>query len=431
MKRVSGIAKLIELDNTVFHLDGDQALRVDDPVSIAGEKWLVTDFQEGMTRLMTVEGPVKYAELLARRKLQESGEFEEPVQIITHWKKKRGKNATDIFFTAVPVRLADFYFQVLRRQENVTLVVPQYALLWETLKRLRSKAPAAVVLRHGRFAEILIGDKGRIFFANRCVAFDTEPEQIQALWQTVLSDFANVENEHRIRISRIICLNWLQAEDQPSWPEDWLERVVCLPSVSIVADRATCRNSWPVTFKWLSLRLSASSLIDKLCYAARRLAPALNLVLAAAVMAVIGAFTLLGQQTQHLEYELAGVQQKIRTFRLTQPINVGTTDFTALIKFVQKINQQHRLPEYRKILADLDQGRFEGLTLETLKIEFAGDQVRLELFGDIRAPFDRAHSGYQILTHQLKKRGYKIVEKKFETQINSSKILLKLIGPAV
>ena len=65
MKRVSGIAKLIELDNAVFHLDGDQASRVDDPVSIAGEKWLVTDFQEGMTRLMTVEGPVKYAELLA------------------------------------------------------------------------------------------------------------------------------------------------------------------------------------------------------------------------------------------------------------------------------------------------------------------------------------------------------------------------------
>ncbi|MEJ2038643.1 MAG: hypothetical protein P8X55_06870 [Desulfosarcinaceae bacterium] len=372
-----------------------------DLTEVCGEKWLVTDFQEALSRLMTVEGPVKYAELLVRRKLQESGEFEEPVQIIPHWKKKRGRNATDIFFTAVPARLADFYFQVLRRQADVTMVVPMYALMWGTLKQLRSGNPAAVVLRHGRFADVLIGDQGRIYFANRCVAFDTEPEQLQALWQTVLADITDAETEHRIKVGKVVCLNWLEAEARPLWPDDMLARVVTPVGGVLAFEGTTFQNAWPATLDLLSLQMSASPLADKCCYAANRLS------------------------------ERAALEQEIRAFRLEQPKPANEADFKTLLGFIHNIDERRRLPEYRKIIADLTEGDFPELTLERLKIDYGGDKVNVELFGDIQAPFDTAHGGYQELTRRLRQRGYKIVENKFETQISSSKIVLKFTGSGV
>jgi hypothetical protein len=286
-----------------------------------------------------------------------------------------------------------------------------------------------VVLRHNRFAEVLIGDQRRIFFANRCVAFDTEPEQIQALWRTVLTDITTTENENRIKVEQVLCLNWLEAEPGPAWPDPWPDRLVEPRSISLTVGDTTYANSWPAALDWLSLRLSVSPLAEKVCYAAGKLVPAFNLALAVFAAAMIGAMLFFHVNNRRLAVELAAVEQQVHALNLEQPQPVKNTDFASLINFVGKIDQRRRLPEYRKIMADLGQEGIQGLTLEWLKIDFNGDQVGVALFGDIQAPFARAHDGYQQLIHRLKQRGYTIVENKFETQISRSKIMLKLTGP--
>ena len=45
-------------------------------------------------------------------------------------------------------------------------------------KRMRSAEPVAVVFQHNRFADLVIGTSKKVYYANRCVAFDTSDEQI-------------------------------------------------------------------------------------------------------------------------------------------------------------------------------------------------------------------------------------------------------------
>lgn len=83
MKVKTSIKRLIELDDRIYHLKGSGLVTEADLSEIKGDKRLVTDFREGMSHMMTVEGPSKYADMPVQRKLQASGEIGEPVVILS------------------------------------------------------------------------------------------------------------------------------------------------------------------------------------------------------------------------------------------------------------------------------------------------------------------------------------------------------------
>jgi len=429
MKGNRSSTHVIELDGELYRMDGGTVSAIEDLREISGDKWLATDFQEGLSRVMTVEGPVKYAELLVRRKLQESGEFEEPVSIFTHWKKKRGKNTTDIFFTAVPSRLAQYYQDELGRQEDIILVFGVYGVLWNMVTRAGGKEPLAVVFRHHRFAEVLVASRDQVYFANRCVAFDTEKEQIDALWSTVQSDIETVEQERRIGVNRIICLNWLHAEEIPPWPNEWQHRLVVAEQTDCVVDDRLHVVSWPFAVQRQSTGRSVSLLSEKLFYFAKSWAPALNMLLVLLTTAlVIGAVGYRGRAYQ-LQRRINDTQQQIGEIKMDLPKETLDQDFDSLLKFLGELDRNRQAPSYQQIVDDLTLMPFDALALHRLKVEFGSNQVRLELAGRIGASFDRAHGGYQAFLNKLTSLGYRIEESRFETRISESQVMLKLSRP--
>ncbi|MGD9210418.1 MAG: hypothetical protein PVI90_06555, partial [Desulfobacteraceae bacterium] len=138
---VSKIKCAVELDGQLFAYGNGRLSPLQEINDLSGNHYLITDLKQGISKAMTIEAPVRYVELMARRKLQESGEFEEPVTILTHWKKARGKNTTDIFFTAIPTRLSLYYTEHLSERDDAVMVFPIYTLLFNSIKRLKTKKP--------------------------------------------------------------------------------------------------------------------------------------------------------------------------------------------------------------------------------------------------------------------------------------------------
>lgn len=431
MKIQPTIANLIELDGQLYHWQGDDLTPIADLRSLAGDKRLVTDFQESLSRVMTVEGPLKYSELLVRRKLQESGEFEEPVRIITHWKKKRGKNTTDIFFTAVPTRLASFYFDELRTQAHITLVFAVGGILWEVIKRSRSKAPVAVVLRHDRFAELLIGSSARVYFSGRCVAFDSAEEQIQALWETVRSDIEAVANEHRIEVARIVHLNWLAADESPAWPEQWRKRLVTFGQQPVRLEEKIQSLGWLGAVNLPSAWGSVSAGTERALYYTRRWAPWFNLGMLLALLVLLAGMVRCQHQARSLEARQTTLQRQFRQVPIDRSMPVVSADFTPALDFVQELSRRRHTPSYQQVINDLTQASFAALQLQRLKVEYAPARIGVELYGVIKAPFGQAHAGYQVFLQKLERLGYLVEENRFETQISQSKVVLKLSRPVI
>ena len=426
MKLLNRIVHMIELDAELFRLEGNRLISAEDLRQVPGDKWLVTDFQEGMSRVMTVEGPAKYAELLVRRKLQESGEFEEPVTLFTHWKKGRGKNTTDIFFTAVPSRVTRYYLEELKQHDDGVLVFAMYGVLWNLLRRSGLKEPSAVVFRHHRFAEVLVGSEDQVYFANRCVAFDTEKDQINALWATVQSDIETVERDQRIQVSRIVHVNWFDAGETPSWPQEWQRRLAAAPQTALHVGDARHAVSWPHALQQQSARHSVSGLKEKLFYYAKCWAPAMNATLAVLTAALVVGTMGLRSSVNHLRQRTARAEEQIDSFQTNVPRQVLDNDFDDLLKFVAEMDRNRNLPSYQQVVDDMTHPSFAILSLHRLKVEYASDQVRMELAGKIDAPFDKAHEGYGKFLKRLRALGYRIEESRFETQISTSQIVLKL-----
>jgi hypothetical protein len=142
---------VVELDGLFYRRQGQDITQVPDLREVEGAYLLVSDLQGSMARSMMVEAEPRYVELLAARRLQEAGEFDEPVTVISHWKKKLGRNTTSVLYTAIPTRTYLQYHEQLRENDHSVVLYPLTAVLFQALKNLAGKQPVALLFQHGRF----------------------------------------------------------------------------------------------------------------------------------------------------------------------------------------------------------------------------------------------------------------------------------------
>ena len=280
----------IELDGLIYIFSGNQLKQIADLKDIKKDTWLITDMQEAISRTMTVDAAKRYVDVIVRKKLQDLGEFDDSVSVIAHWKKKKGANTTEIFFSALPSRLFSRYLELSREYEDNIIIFPLYSVLFDVLKRIKSPEPVAVVFQHNRFADLIIGTDEKVYYANRCVAFDTTEEQISNLWETVKTDIDSVERDHRIKVKKVFLLTWIDSGPLPEWSLDTQREIYSFENEKITFNSKVNNISFLTALKTLSARESISSPVEKVLYYTRRFAGYFNLVFFIAVLVLAGGY---------------------------------------------------------------------------------------------------------------------------------------------
>jgi hypothetical protein len=415
----------IELDGIVYSFSGDRLDEITDLKDIEGDKWFISDMQEAITRTMTIEAPIRYAEVMVRRKLQEGGEFEEPVSIITHWKKKKGKNTTDIFFTALPTRLYYQYFDRIKDHEDSILLFSLYSVLYQVLEHMRSRNPVAIVFQHSRFADLIIGTKRRVYYANRCVAFDTSEEQISTLWDMVKTDIKTIESENRIKIERVLFLNWIDSGVEPEWDEDMENKFYSFEEEAISFNEKEYHLSFLRALRMLSGVKGISSRTEKTLYYTRTWAPYLNALFFLAALLLLGGYFWYNQRVDLLQKELIALEGKKTAIQMRAEQEIPQIEYKETFSFVKDLAFYQRAPSYKQVINDISGALSSDMRVDVLKLDYSKDEMIVEIFGRVMAPFGMAYKGYQIFVKILTQKGYIVKESRFNTEISSSEFLLK------
>ena len=415
----------IELDGVTYRFAGNRLEEIGDLKELAGVKRLVTDMQDAISRTMTIDVAHKYVDVMVRKKLQESGEFDDAISLIPHLKKKKGKNSAEIFFTALPSRLFSYYTELIRERQDIVLLFPLFSVLFSVLKRMRSAEPVAVVFQHNRFADLVIGTSKKVYYANRCVAFDTSDEQISKLWETVKADIKNVENEHRIAVGRAFLLTWIDSGDLPDWSQDGEMEVVSLENASVSYQGNTHQSSFLGALKTLSGKDSASVPADKACYYAQKWVPYINAIMILAVLFFGGAYYYFQNKSDTLGNKITRLEGKAARISKQTPVNINREKFDEILVFVKNLASARSLPSFKEIIDDLSAAASKTMQFQILKVDYTTQDLKLELFGRIEAPFTLAHQSYQDLIHYFKQKGYLLQESRFNTDIQNSQFLLK------
>ena len=424
--RSGSLNYIIELDGSLYRLYRDQLEPIEDHKDVDGEKWLITDMQDAISRTMTVNASVRYVDVMVRKRIQESGEFEENVAVISHWKQKKDVNTTDICFTALPARMYGHYRELGKDSDESMLVFSLYSVLLNTLRQLRSQRPVAVVFQHDRFADLVVGTKNRVLYANRCVAFDTTPEQISALWNTIKSDIQTVEQENRIRVEKQYVLTWIDSGELPDNDTSFDYEICRFEEDTLHMEHQIKRLSFTRAIKQMSGAKSISQPVDKICYYARQAIPYLNMAFLALAILLAGVYFYYQQQSSKAEQLAAKLTTAVEQFNFQIPEDIDQQQLDSTLGFLQEISAYSRTPSYKRLINDVSQSITGEITVDVFKVNYASDKVEAELFGRVNSPFKNAHKKYQELLNGLKLRGYSVVHSRFDTEINTSQFLLKI-----
>ena len=417
---------VLELDGILYHLNGNRLRQIADIKEVKGEFCFVTDMRETISRTMTVEAPAKYAEFVVRKKLQESGDFDEPVSVITHWKKKRGKDTTDIFYTALPTRQYQAYLEKIRTSEDGVLLIPLYMLLYNVLKQLQDGDPIAVIFQHDRFADLIVGNKNHIYYSNRCVAFDISKEQIAVLWDTVRNDLQAAQAENGMKLKTVIHLSWIDSGETPDWADkeefEWCQ----LEEESISFDDDTYSISFSNAMKHRSGNGGISPALEKLYYHTQKWTAPLNIFLIILLMAMTSGYFLCKNKTKLIEKELKQMNRQIAGLHAKSTLNeIPTEIYQDTIGFIKDLSYCKNSPSYLDVMSDVANGLSSDMETEILKIDYSTNALILEIFGRVQTAFDSAHKGYQQFISYMKSKGYTVMENRFDTNIRDSKFLVK------
>jgi hypothetical protein len=418
--------QVAELDGLTLARMDDRLEPLKDPFEADGPVCLISDLTHSISRTMTVEAHIRYVELMVGRMLKESGEFEEPVSIITHWKKKRGKNATDIFFTAVPSRIYFQYQDRIRERGNLLLLYPLYGVLHQVLRRTRNTRATAIVFQHGRCADVVMGTAERVFFANRFVAYDNDPAQIAGLWEAIGKEIATVESDRRIDVSQVIPLSWIDSQPVPVFPAE--AKLALLPpkTESLSYADQTLPVSLFVATEGQGVGPSISPGSEKVFYLARRWVPRLM----AAMLGAIVILTAMGVGYRHklsrIRSELIIAEQAaIQPAKALLP-EISSERLASSLEFLNKLDYSRSAPSFKHVVNDFSAGLAPEIQLQTLKLDYGQNEVNIESYGRISGPFEKAHKDFQRLLDRLSQKGYAIQEKRFDTQISTSSFLIRL-----
>ncbi len=413
-----------ELDGAFYRCSGSTLEQVVDLTDLQGVQRVVSDFQGAISRTVTVEAPYKYAEVMVRKQLQEAGEFDEPVTLVSHWKKKRGANATDIFYTAVPTRVFYRTLDKAKNHEDCILLFPLYAVLLGVLKRARPAGPSAVVFQHGRAADILLGDRKRIYYANRRVAFDESPEQIASLWQMVSSEITAAEEEHRISIEAIIMLTWIDSRVETALPPEMESKVRFLDEESLSAEGKEHKVSFLKALASAPAWMAISRPPEKIAYYCKRFLPVMEIAVVIIALCLFGGHFRYGMKNRSIE-------QDIRAKKNTIAALIGeqypeAVPYEETFQFVKNLSQYRDMPGFKSIVNDISESLLAGGVVQVMKADYDKGNLNLEILGKVNVPFEKAFKGYQRFCRTMVKKGYGLKNRSFNTSISESQFIVTL-----
>jgi hypothetical protein len=78
------------------------------------------------------------------------------------------------------------------------------------------------------------------------------------------------------------------------------------------------------------------------------------------------------------------------------------------------------------VINELSSAVFPGMQLAHLKLDYQNAQMLLDITGRIETPFNLAQRGFDHFISVMKYRGYRVMQRQFNTEIEHSQFKLKL-----
>ncbi|NGZ06425.1 MAG: hypothetical protein G8237_08715 [Magnetococcales bacterium] len=461
MKKSAQDQWIVDVDGVACHMQERAAVRVEEFAAVAGSKWIITDFAGAAARFLTVDAPARYAEVVAQRRLLESGDAREHARICTHWKRARGKTSTELFFTVVEGERLAAYEDRAHDDPDHHLLFSVHALLYACLRAFSKDKTIVVLFEHDRHVDLLLGRSGQVLAASRVSSYGVTREAKENQTDTVAQEIRALLAESQARLDEIIHFGWLIGSEEeeggkgrgvafsgqtrnadPMGVEqarllavEWghnLGKNLNVPFRPLpgrtytLEGRGFVVTSLPEALSHLTVADAVSSSVDRLRYQARQWLP---MVLPVAV-GIVALLFLMGLGLQLRAGLLSSEAERLETLKQRSPLKVAPLDssYPKIVQFADQLLHLKNAPTLQALLHDLSRSvPGDRIGLDQVVVEYdERSKIQITLKGRIQAEFSQASQDHETLVANLIANRLRVVKSDLATDVTELLFTLKL-----
>ncbi|MBF0143820.1 MAG: hypothetical protein HQL57_09005 [Magnetococcales bacterium] len=475
---------VVEVDGRTLHLKRRTAHTVKEMDDLVGDKWLITDFGRGaQPHSLTLDAPVRYAETVAARRLQELGEFQEGGRILCHWKQARDGGKTEMFCTPVPGEAVSGYEDRSRADGFHHLVFSVNSLLYSCLKRHGGAVGTVVLFEHDRHVDFAVGKRGKVLASGRVSAYSADFEARKGLAEAVAEELRGVQERTKVKIEKVVHFAWLVGVEEersqatgassgtaPSFANfgeetasedtgketgtgwastgtaaiskargrllnsEWVrllakgfkaEAEVLKPQVYDLEENQFLVSSISRVVDTLSDSLAINGLLPVWLYRGQRLMPVVALGAWLLITGVYFTGVFFQKSANHLQGQITALEDS--GFSTSESLPPTPADYKEILQFSERLSRLKEVRPVRQVLSDLSFAEKGEMAFDSVRIEYDKlSRAVVTLSGRIASGFAQSSADHEAFLNAIRSKGYEIVDSRFSTDINSLTFNLKL-----
>ncbi|NCT89084.1 hypothetical protein GXB84_17340 [Stenotrophomonas acidaminiphila] len=332
--------------------DGATVTRSDSRPRLAGAAVVVSDFENAVSNVISLEGSPAHAVALIERRLRSDGMIDGESKILIHRTRSIGAGYQTLF-TAVPLDLWQQTYAWAEAQPDHCLLIPFTSLLFKSLR-----PGLGLVLQSGRQVSVLAVLKHDMIYRT-ALAYSEDPSDMAMTVGALAEQFAEDLGSGEDSLEPL-ALHWCPVlvprpdAGQP-WSDDALREVFAVrsglrvDSVPLRVVRDEQGNEYRSGIGWIQSQarpgIAINPLASRLAWSAESLLPvasAASLVFALILAALGARWALTGSEASaradEVGSEIEAIEQRIAAMQAQQAMPEG---FAGVQAFIERATRLH------------------------------------------------------------------------------------------
>ncbi|MFO7818223.1 MAG: hypothetical protein R6V39_11180 [Desulfovibrionales bacterium] len=384
--------------------------------------------------ILELHGSSKYAEFLARKQLQDSGDLSEDLQVQILFTEKIDKQSCRVGYTLFTQEKSKALFELHRKSKRGFLLYDSAAAACEIYSNLKKNSPFALILHLPQALILAAGDQKNPTQLRRYALTGEEQIFLPDAITAIDADLRMLEQDMGISLPEVFWLEGLSSFDITQVELSWQRKTQFLPVQEYKFEDQTLYSGVGHVLDKLKLSRSLLPKNERKTYPLLRAEPwlwaiflATGLFLAATTFYLrqtvqsldIKETNLYREQTQlaeEMQSTLSRAEAEISDIKLEEDNIAG---------LAENLNQAQNAPSISSIWNMLSEIKPVHLNLKAWQVNFFDNHFEVRLEGEVLMEPDQAQRIFTEFIARLEKSGFVMLNKTLNLNLENNKFTLQ------
>lgn len=425
---------VFDFEDGVFLLSGSKAQRIETIRGYEGKVNYLADFPDAPSMgIVTVTGNYRYADVLARKLLEDQGDLNQDYHLWIYKKQRMETTQSRIFYNIFPrARYTSLMYNYEKMGRKFTLY-DTLGLLYDMLHRLDRQKLHVLALHLGSSILMLAGHRDEIYMARRYTVLGRDDYSLAEAIRTLHGDIVGLEQASGERVGQINWIEGMTYDLEHPLPEMQIP-VYAYPVSQLSMEGQLVYSALPAIMDRASSFRAITSEDERFVRPMESAEKYAWLAAAIVIVALIGGYWAydinlkeLSQTSQTLNRQVAELQRDVNA------INLSLERFNPdeFLKTSGSLRQATLSPTYGEIWNLMAVLKTDVMRVDSMELSYTPEVMNVSLEGEMEVGLTQARSSFTDFLREVERLGFTVVNQGLNMNFDANTFSVTMQWPIV